>query len=442
MSTLVLIPSDPAEAGRLHGSLAADALRARLALMHQVAGRAPVSRGELEERAQRFAACLKRIAPAWLDEAEAMASAAGVDATDLLALNALRSSFWNQAGGCTSALVTGSASSESVTLLHKNRDLIATVQDAFVRLRHDGGRHFASRDIGSLGYAHFHGDCALAGGNNTGSPIPDDELHDCALNCTHLLRLVAERASSCDEALAVLEDAVAKGVAGGSGGFRGMIFLFAEPAKGVVVEMTSRRLAHREVADGTLMRSNHFRLDQMLPYRAQEPVANTLRRCERAEELLAPLDAVSPADLVRLSRDRQHDPDALCTSDAHHAWMTVSACTHVVREGALDPTACTHASIGNPRNTLCLPLPRAIDGLPAECASGEFYQLAEAVRAGHGMGDHLAAAQAHENDLRAGLAKLAAALTGQPAERVRAELTAFTADTIERVSRVLRRFGS
>ncbi len=446
MAEPILLPTDPTEAGRAYGSLAAPVLRDRIGRMWRVAEDSPWSLGALEDRGARFRAFVARIAPRWLDEAEAIAAAASLEATDLYVLNALPADFWDtKTGGCTSCIIAGGASATGSAMLHKNRDIINEAQDLHVRQAPDGTQLLASRDIGTLGIAHFHSHKALAGANNTGSPIPTDELRDCGLACTHLLRLVAERAGSCDEAIAILEDALAKEVAGASGAVRGMIFLFAEPTKGVVVEMTSRRLAHAEVTDGTLIRTNHFLIDQMLPYRAEPPTPNTLRRFDRAHELLNPpagskaAGRSRPDDLVRLSRDHHDGPDSICSEDSQHLWMTMSACTHIVHEDTLDPAARTMASVGNPRNTLCIPVPRAINGLPADCVSGELHNLARALYAREGAGDHLAAIQKEqEAAMNREYRDLAAKLHGHPPTRVRAELTQFVARCVARVRSLLK----
>lgn len=439
MSQSVLLGADPREAGRCYGELAAPFLRQRVASMWQATSASRWGPSQLDERGEQFRACVERAAPEWLDEAEATAAAAGVNASDLFILNALPQGFWEPScGGCTSCLVVGSQSATGTTLLHKNRDLAPSTQDFHLRRLPGGGQVFASRDVGSLGFGHFHSDRALAGANNTGSFIAAGELRDCGLMCTHLLRLVAERAASCDEAVAVLEDALAAEVAGGSGGYRGMIFLFADPAKGVVVEMTSKRLAHREVRDATLIRTNHFLIEEMLPYVSEPPTQNTLRRCERAHELLDPLETKNLADLQRLARDHADGPDSICSDNAAHLWMTVSACTHAVRASNEDPLAQTRALMGNPRSTLAIPVPRAIDGLPAECVSGSLHDLSMKLLARRGIGEHMAEIEAdQERALARELAAVGAAARFGAPERLREHLTEFVARTVARVGSLL-----
>lgn len=438
MSQAVVLEGDPREVGRGYGARVAPVLRDRLRRLREQAAATGWGRERLVERAERFRGFVARIAPEWLDEVEGIAAGAGVAAGDVLVLNALPPRFWARAADeCTSWLLVGSASATGDTILHKNRDELDEAQDLHVRRVQGDIQVLASRDIGNLGFAHFHSDVALAGANNTGSRVPAAELRDCGLICSHLLRLVAERANSCDEAVAVLEEAVAKGVAGGSGGYRGMLLLFAEPAKGVVVEMTSRRLACQEVHGGVLVRTNHFRLPEMQRYAAEPPDANNLLRYDRACDLLARAAGTVP-DCVRMARDRANGPDSICSDNAHHPWMTISTCTHVVHGENADPLAHTRVAMGNPRNTLVFPVPRAIDGLPPECVSGELHNLSRALYAAQGVGDHLADTQAeHEAAMSAEFASIRDAVRFHPPATLRRQLTAFVARCVARTREVL-----
>ncbi len=420
------------------GARAAPVLRERLGRMRSVAGRSRWSQGALAERAGTFRRFVERIAPDWLDETEAMAKAAGVQTEDILLLNALPAGFWGeQGGGCTACVVLPDRCANGATLLHKNRDVRNETQDYFVRRAADGTQYLASRDVGSLGIAHLHSSRGLAGGNNTGSRIPEAEIRHCGLACPHLLRLVAERAGSCDEALAVLEDAVAREVAGGSGSVRGTIFLFAEPGKAMVVEMTSRRLAHAELREGLLLRTNHFLLPDMVPFRSEAPDANSRCRLDRGQQLLGQRQ-IGPQDLATMARDHTAGPDSICSADAEHPWTTVTACTHVVLPGPHNPRAHTRAAVGNPLTTLFLPVARAIDGLPAECLSGEFHNLARAVYAQAGLTDPLATVREdEERRMDEAFARFAARLEDASPETARAELTVFAARCVSRVRSIL-----
>ncbi|NQT86109.1 hypothetical protein HQ560_05050 [bacterium] len=397
MDEPILLSGQPRELGQVYGEIAGAHLRERVARMHGEAARSMWTETALLERGRAFGRIMARHAGDWQSEASGVASGAGVSFEDLLVLNSLPDDFWGaEGGGCTSCIVAGSTSAEGGPLLHKNRDLENSVQDTHVRCVGDS-RVLASREVGNIGFAHFHSTRGLAGANNTGAYVHEAERRDCAFRCVHLLRLVAERAGTCDEAVAVLEDAVAGEFAGTSGATRGMIFLFVDRAGGVVVEMTSKRLTVRHVADGAEARTNHFVTDAMQSTVAQEPDHNTRRRLERVHELLDPLDTVSARDLVALSRDYADDADSICNAKRGNACSTVSACTHVAGAPGV-----SHVSMGHPHNTLCIPVPVTVDGLPAACVSGDMSAQARAALASRGLGDHLAAVQDERERAMAG----------------------------------------
>jgi len=383
MNDPILLSGAPRDLGRDCGELAGTRLRDRIAHMRTNAARSGWSDAALLERGQAFARTVARHAPHWRDEAEGVALGACVSADDLFVLDSLPDEFWVEDGGCTSCIVVGTASAEGAPMLHKNRDLVNAVQDTHLRAVGDS-RVLASRCVGGNGFGHFHSSRGLAGANNTGACILESERRDGAFRCVHLLRRVAERASTCDEAVAVLEDAVAKEFAGTSGASRGMIFLFVDRTSGVVVEMTSKRLAAFPLSGGVAARSNHFVSEEMQSVVGQEPDVNTRRRLERVSEVLGPLDAVSARDLVALSRDAVDGVDSICNAKRGNACCTVSAFTHVVTAPGL-----SHASMGHPDNTLCFPVSLAAEGIPRACVAGDVSARARELLAVHGVGDHL-----------------------------------------------------
>jgi hypothetical protein len=90
--------------------------------------------------------------------------------------------------------------------------------------------------------------------------------------------------------------------------------------------------------------------------------------------------------------------------------------------------------MGNPRNTLAIPIPRAISGLPTECVDCSLHDLARKLCAGRGVGDHLAELQReHERAMAAEFASVGAAARFGAPERLREHLTEFVARSVERV---------
>jgi len=114
--------------------------------------------------------------------------------------------------------------------------------------------------------------------------------------------------------------------------------------------------------------------------------------------------------------------------------MTVSACTHIVRPSNNDPLAHTRAQMGNPRNTIAIPIPRAINGLPTECVDCSLHDLARKLYGLRGVTDHLAEIQREqERAMATEFASVGAAARFGAPERLRDHLTEFVARSVERV---------
>ena len=143
--------------------------------------------------------------------------------------------------------------------------------------------------------------------------MPSEEFQDLALNDCQVLRLLAERCHSLDDIVPVLEELIAKQWLGGGAPGHGMIFLFADARRGLVVECTSRRLAHRWYSDDAMeVRTNHFLLPEMQHYSlAANP--GSVHRLERARELWLPQHGIVEIPYCgEVARDREGAPLAIC----------------------------------------------------------------------------------------------------------------------------------
>jgi hypothetical protein len=207
----------------------------------------------LQQRAERFSDCLRDVAPHWLEEAHALAKAAGVEAWQLLAINCLPGNYWpgdgalcppaplsgaatagagdsdelvnaydaqgidpGMGGGdCTTFFGIGSACLGGETLFHKNREQWDEVQCLYIKQVDGFNRFVGGGDIGNLGTAHLHTEDYWVGANNTGSPLPPEEFEDCSLTDAHTLRYLAERCASLDEIIPAMEDLIARRRLGG-----------------------------------------------------------------------------------------------------------------------------------------------------------------------------------------------------------------------------------
>lgn len=342
MGKPVFLYGSAAEVGAQQGTLQAIWLKERVERTLQQATRKE-NESLLRERAARFEGLVQQAAPHWVVEARAMAGAAGVEDWTIFALNALPANFWGSeyvappfsdalleselvdiydaqgiepglgGGDCTTYFALGAACISNETLFHKNRDERDEVQWLEIKQIEGYFRFVGGADIGNLGTAHTHTENFWVGANNTGSPVPAQEYQDCALSDAHVLRLLSESCRTLDDILPALENWIARGWVGGGGFNYGNIWLFADAERALIVEATSRRLAHQWYEDGDMeVRTNHFLFPEMQEY-ALPAHEGSLRRYERATELWLDQHGIAGISVCgEIGRDREGAPLAIC----------------------------------------------------------------------------------------------------------------------------------
>jgi len=209
------------------------------------AAAAGISREALVERSAAYVRIAEQIAPHWLKEARAIARAAGVPEDLYIAYldGAVRDRFLHE---CTSYAVPRERTRDGLILFHKTRDnkdrrqAVCIVQSSLKGIN----KFIAVTNATVIGCSMMVNEHGLAGAGDYPANRKKDSstLHLEAAKTQYrglmggtILRYIAERASNCAEALAIIEDFVAKGYyAGGKVG--GNHFLFVDP-KGVILEV-------------------------------------------------------------------------------------------------------------------------------------------------------------------------------------------------------------
>ncbi|MCX7599614.1 MAG: C45 family peptidase [Armatimonadetes bacterium] len=325
----------------------------------------------LEKHSQDVAAyrnLLAELAPHWYEEAAGMADGAGLPIDAILLLNANPKALSPAAmENCTAFMVIGAASGCGANLLHKNRDEKPLPQSFFVKHVIGKNRIMGGVEIGGLGLAQMVNEHGLAGANNTG-PLIAAGGTEYGLDDRHVLRLVAEEARNCQEALKVCQSLVQRRFVRRLDGERGMIFLFADPEQGLVVEMTPWRAWYQFSDDGLVCRSNHFLLSDALVAVAgralpAEPESSTALRYARAEELLRPkLGHLRPEDLIVAGQDTTNWPNSICNAN------TVSMMTHRLAREAEGRTS--WVCNGYPLRAPICEWPHNMTATPVDCLDG------------------------------------------------------------------------
>ncbi len=411
----VFLIGEASEVGQVQGELQREFLRERVARVQERAQQTEAV-SLLQSRADQFGEVLSAACPHWLTEAQSLASAAGVEPWQILALNCLPQNFWGEnsqfyvpapliprniahakadtkgeelvnpieaqsldlaAGGgdCTTYFAIGSASLSGETLLHKSRDQFDEVQSAYIKHCEPYFRFVGGGDVGNLGTAHLHTEHFWVGANNTGSPLKPGIYRECVLSDTHVLRYLAEHCSTLDEILPALEELISNQWLGGGSPGTGMILSFADTERGLVVEATSQRL-HAEWYgdDAMVVRTNHFIFPEMqedvLP-----PRPDSVVRYERAVELWEEQNGfASIPSCGEISRDRENAPFAICRNPSDNLQsVTVSTSTSIV--SSHDDRRCqTHFRNCHPSYTpaiILTPLDRVSD---SDLVSGAYNQ--------------------------------------------------------------------
>ncbi len=202
-------------------------------------------------RAEPFRRFVATFAPAWKDEYVACAEAAGVqpDLFEAYLAGKYRDLFF--VDECTSFLAVGSATADGATLFHKNRDNVARAQCAYEKRTIDSSRpagFHSTGDTSDLGLMMMVNEHGLAGSADTGGLAEDRPKGKGVMN-PYILRLIAERAERCEDALEIVRQTIKDGwYAGGSK--TGTHWLFADRhGKGLRIAQNSHQEKHWFVED-------------------------------------------------------------------------------------------------------------------------------------------------------------------------------------------------
>ena len=207
--------------------------------------KAGLSRETLIERSAAYVRIAKEIAPHWLVEARAIARAAGVDEDLYIAFidGQARFRFLHE---CTSYAASREHARDGAILFHKTRDNADRPQATpIVESSLEGINKFiAVTDASRIRCSMMVNEKGLTGSGDYPAERKKDsstlhleqaEPQYRGLMAGTILRHIAERASSCAEALAIIEDFVARGYYSG-GKVIASHWLFVD-RKGVVLEV-------------------------------------------------------------------------------------------------------------------------------------------------------------------------------------------------------------
>jgi len=180
-----------------------------------------ITREVLRRRAKRFFEIVRDIAPHWLEESEAIARAAGVDAELYMSLPAMtpRGIGFHE---CTSFALSREASASGALLFHRNRDNVDHRQSGYILQSARKGiyKFIAVGGTTTITTSVAVNEKGLVGSADMGGMKVRVPKYRGLMN-NQCLRYIIEKAADCDEALALVRELVDKGYyVGGAQGTR------------------------------------------------------------------------------------------------------------------------------------------------------------------------------------------------------------------------------
>ena len=400
---VVELYGSPENIGAEYGKLAGKAAAREIELLEDNLARGQADKAELVENGKRLAEMLETFAPHWLAEAQVFCSVAGIEMEDYFALNSSLMSARPLPEECTCFLATGTATRTQESLLTKNRDFPRVPQSVYIKEMNGCQRFLGSGNPGDIGVAHFLNEKGLAAGGVTGQPTSDTS--PAGLTERHLMRRIAETASTCQEALEMMREAVDRGQCMSEANASANV-LFVDAQRGLIVENTAHIIEHQYIEDDVGVRGATA-LPRILAAATGTSEEHSERRTYVTSRLNQFKGMIDPGSMMRLSREYQ--PSKITNPG------TVSAFTHIIREDESSLLSQAWVCCGNPNCSFYIPIHIGARGVHRSLVDGSFWQAAEAIFRALGAGDRLEAGHldAEQKQLESEFAAQAAEVENQ-----------------------------
>lgn len=176
------------------------------------ARKAGISRKELLNRNAEFIRLSQKLAPHWLEEGSATARAANINEDIYLSFcgSVYRGLFLGDE--CTSYSISPEAADGNRIFFHKTRDNAEKGQCAFILKSSKKGinKFIAVSDASVIACMMMVNDKGLAGSADTGGQLAVKKPQFRGMMNTHILRYIAEKACSCEDALNIVKEFVSE----------------------------------------------------------------------------------------------------------------------------------------------------------------------------------------------------------------------------------------
>ena len=375
---LISLEGSPREAGAAFGSANAGDIRDDVKRFFKEAKEHEgFTARRLTKFGKAYAALVERYAPHWLEEAEGLARAAGVDTERYITYQGAKYRGINRPE-CFTWYTPPSWNRDKVGLFHKNRDNKARPQCAYVKALNVPGtrihRFMASGDTMDMGTMFGVNERGLAIAADTGEPDPHP-LWRGMMN-TDTMRLMLEQCRDVDEALAFLKQLQVDGVCAGGKLATNWMFADARGRSLRVNQFVKCLVVKRGGRSGLVMRD-------------ADPRGEIVR-----DEMRKRKGHLTARDMNRLARCNPVLQETNCSSF-----------TAVIPERHCGMFTCAWFAVAHAAQTVYVPLYMGVSATPALLANGGLSRLSMAASGGKALDVHpahlLVDPNAFEHDMEA-----------------------------------------
>ncbi|MEA3365475.1 MAG: C45 family autoproteolytic acyltransferase/hydrolase, partial [Candidatus Hydrogenedentes bacterium] len=313
---------------------------------------------QLTRSGKSYAALIERYAPHWLEEAEGLARAAGVDAERYITCQGAKYRGINRPE-CFTWYTPPAWNRDKVGLFHKNRDNKRRTQCAYVKAVKVPGkrtyRFMAGGDTMAMGTMFGVNERGLAIAADTGEPDPHPLWH--GMMNTDTMRLMLERCGDMDEVLAFLKRLQADRVCAGGKLATNWMFADARGRSLRVNQFVKRLVVKRGGRSCLVMRDADPR---------GEIVSDEMRK--RKGNLTA-------MDMNRLARRKPVLHKTNCSSF-----------TAAIPERQCGMFTCAWFAVAHAAETVYVPLYMGVSATPSMLVNGKLSNLSMAATIGKSLG--------------------------------------------------------
>lgn len=228
---------------------------------------------------------------------------------------------------CTSLFLEQKFVDEKVKIAFKIRDQLPLPQYICKKQNFDKIPYFFSGSISDIGYGFFIKENGFIGINNTGSFLKDEFVNEYGFDDCDIMKIVAETCDKPEESIEIIRKMQKEKIIGCTGKKRGMIFLFGDIEKMIVIELNSFEINYKKIEEKFSF-TNDFLFPESQKWVKKvntEGTKSSKIRKKRIDEILNENEKFNIEKLKEISRDKKYYPYSICRDTKLMPVRTVSA---------------------------------------------------------------------------------------------------------------------